>query len=106
MGKTELPVDGSFLDNAFHGTLRLVRRFGRPTNLGPAERVHLVIESTGASLVATLNGLPLGESPALPERVDITAGLLPRNELVIEVALPGEFALMDVRLEMHDLPVV
>lgn len=108
-GKTELPCDGSFLaepfrGTSFRGTLRLVRRFGRPTGLEPTERVRLVMDCTGELRAATLNGAPLCDSAAVPEAVDITAQLLPRNELVFEVALPSDFLLTDVRLEMHHLP--
>lgn len=64
---------------------RWSRSFGRPTGLGEADRVLLVVE--GADVVAelTLNGIRLGRpSDSRPRsEFDVTSLLLPRNELLL-----------------------
>jgi hypothetical protein len=73
------------------GRTRHTRRFGRPTNQGAAERVHLVAELPEGSEVR-LNGVTL-------ESTDVTDRLLPRNELVILV--PSDAAPAGVALEIR-----
>ncbi len=61
------------------------RRFGRPQNLEPSERVWLVVQRPRASLRVALNRVDLGTIPAgCPEwRTAVTNLLEPRNELVL-----------------------
>ena len=71
------------------------RRFGRPRTLGPGERVWLVGDAIPGPATVSLNGHPLGPA-AGPFAADITASLLPRNEVVIDADGP----LGEVRLEI------
>ncbi|MEY3206143.1 MAG: hypothetical protein RLZZ21_2474 [Planctomycetota bacterium] len=67
-----------------------VRRFGRPSGIEPGDRVWLVMDVPPPA-DATLNGVAL---PLLPEatgawRIDVTARLEPRNELVVPLDADG-----------------
>ncbi len=80
------------------GRVRLGRRFGRPTGLGPSDVVWLVVEGAAPSGVVTLNGSPLGEAPG---RFDVTTELAERNHVTIEVDLPDAGPpRFEVRLEI------
>ena len=86
------PVDGAA------GRVRLGRRFGRPTGLGPSDVVWLVVEGTAPYGSVSLNGSLLGEAPG---RFDVTAELAERNRVTIEVDLPTAGPpLGEVRLEI------
>jgi hypothetical protein len=90
-GRITMPADwGPTLGPDFRGRVSYCRRFGCPTGLGAGDRVELVIDRVDAFGCALLNGRPLGEIAAGGQiwRGDITARLMPRNELVIEVELP------------------
>ncbi len=94
-GRIAMPADGgAALGTDSRGRVSYRRRFGRPTGLDAADRVELVIARVDAFGCAALNGQELGEIAAggPPWRCDITARLQPRNELVIEVALPPRTA--------------
>ncbi|HPM81075.1 MAG TPA: hypothetical protein PLF81_10260 [Candidatus Anammoximicrobium sp.] len=130
-GTSELPPSGwvvmpadwnATLGPSFCGRVAYHRRFGRPTGLGPADRVDLVIDGVDASGSVRLNGESLGEIPLGWQvwRCDVTARLRPRNELIVEVertpvidgkppiprpgrdGLPGRL-MGDVRLEIFIL---
>src|SRR5688500_15660516 len=85
---------------------RLARRFSRPTNLAPGQRVWLVIDETPGLVGVRLNGNVVGQVsnlPALscPVRLEIAALLQPRNELALDQR--GDDAqLGQVRLEIED----
>lgn len=66
--------------------VRHSRRFGRPTNLGPGDRVWLVCDAVPGPTRALVNGVLVAEAPAGPLAVDVTGLLEPRNELTLEVA--------------------
>lgn len=73
------------------GSRAWVRRFGRPSGIESADRVWLVMDMPPPA-DATLNGVAL---PALPEspqpwRIDVTARLESRNELVLPLDADGE----------------
>ena len=72
------------------GRVAYHRRFGRPTGLGSADRVELVIDRVDALGSVQLNGESLGEIPAGGQawRCDVTTRLTRRNELIVEVELP------------------
>ncbi len=79
----EPPVAGSRGPARSHAW---VRRFGRPSGLGPGDRVWLVMDLPPPA-DATLNGAAL---PAPPEatgawRIDVTDRLGARNELVVSL---------------------
>jgi beta-galactosidase/beta-glucuronidase len=88
-GKTTVPGDWSqLLGDDFVGRVRYTRRFNAPTNLGPSERVWLVVEGVDHEADVLLNGRPLGTMPGpRPKRFDITALVEPHNVLHIEVRL-------------------
>ncbi|HEY8506246.1 MAG TPA: hypothetical protein VIL46_16785 [Gemmataceae bacterium] len=72
------------------GRVRHRRRFGMPRTLDADERVWLTCAGAEGPVRAWLNGEELGDFPD-PRggfAADITGRLLPRNELVLEVALP------------------
>jgi hypothetical protein len=105
-----MPGDWSGLLGAhFRGTVRLIRRFNRPTGLTEKERVWLVIEDVHPSASVTLNAVLLGQIPpavvsAGPHRFEITSNLRPRNELTIEIATtaddphPGRLGLVTLEI--------
>lgn len=83
----EPPVAGSRTPAS---SLAWVRRFGRPSGLGPGDRVWLAMDLPPPA-DATLNGAAL---PALPEavgawRIDVTDRLESRNELVLPLDADG-----------------
>jgi hypothetical protein len=96
-GRAEMPADwSSIVGHDFHGCVRHVRRFGRPTGLESGERVWLVCDGAADAAEVILNEVPLGKLQGLtPIRCDITELLQPRNQLVVDVTFPedsGEIA--------------
>jgi hypothetical protein len=115
-GRAQLPADwGAELGQGFYGRVRYTRRFNRPTNLDPSERVWLVIDGVDARGDYAINGHKLGtiDGYALPSASDITSLLAPSNVLEIEIECradsiprPGRAGLAggpigDVRLEIR-----
>jgi beta-galactosidase/beta-glucuronidase len=91
-GRLAMPSDWSkLLGPDFHGRVRHLRRFARPTGLDSGERVWLVCDGAADAATIALNGAPLGAIPGTnqPTRFDVTERLLPRNELVIDVDFPS-----------------
>ncbi len=87
-GRVVLPANGAATSTPdFCGRVAYHRRFGRPTGLGPADRVDLVIDGVGPSGSVRLNGESLGEIPVGGRawRCNVTTRLRQRNELVVEV---------------------
>lgn len=76
----QLPAAWDDVLPAFRGTVRYTRRFGKPTNIEPRERVWLCLEAAAGRIAVQLNGAPL----ATP-RADVTELLRERNLLLIEV---------------------
>jgi hypothetical protein len=103
-GTITLPADwGSVLGSDYQGTVRFSRRFNRPTGLGTASQVWLVIEDIDWQASIALNGRRLGDVACsftnelingqslrcCPARFDITTELLPQNVLAITVTSPA-----------------
>jgi hypothetical protein len=89
--EAKLPCDlDQFLRSNGTTQLRLIRRFGLPTNLEPDERIELVIETARLSARVHLNDEDIGEidSQSSTTRLDVTDRLQSRNELVIDVLTP------------------
>lgn len=87
-GSAHQPADWvTMLGEGFRGRVRCERRFHRPTNLDPRERVWIVIEGKGAAGRVLLNNEALGELHGWqqPAEFDLTSRLLPYNSLTIEV---------------------
>ncbi len=63
------------------------RSFHRPTGLGAAARVWIVVDGTSAVGSVTLNDHPLGRlaGQGLPSRFEVTGLLKARNELVLAI---------------------
>jgi hypothetical protein len=96
-GRAQLPADWSAaLGQSFCGRVRYTRRFNRPTNLDPSERVWLVIDGVDAHGDCAINGHKLGtiDGYALPAASDITSLLAPSNVLEIEVELRADAPLI------------
>ncbi len=73
------------------GRARCRRRFGFPGRIDPHERVWLTVAGVSDRAAIALNGTPLGRAEgAAPVEFDVTALLLPRNELIAEVEGPAE----------------
>ncbi len=92
-GRTRVPGDwGELLGDDFAGRVRYTRRFNRPTNLEPDERVWLVVAAVDHQARLALNGQPFAElsTGAAAARDDITPLLRLHNVLEIEVTLPAE----------------
>jgi hypothetical protein len=72
------------------GSRAWVRRFGRPSGIESGDRVWLVMDLPHPA-EATLNGAALPGTPetAAPWRIEVTARLAPRNELVLLLDADG-----------------
>ncbi len=90
---TATPADG--------GRTRHARAFGRPGTLGPAERVWLVGPALPGAGGVFVNGTPVGTVPGAGGAwaFDVTALLLPRNEVAVVVDTADPMA--DVALEIR-----
>jgi hypothetical protein len=67
--------------------MRHARKFGRPRTLDANERLWLVCEHVPGIAEIRVNGTPVGTQDASgPFAADITAHLLPRNEILFVVA--------------------
>ena len=94
-GRVNPPADRRDSQGAgFRGLVRYRRRFNRPTNLDPTERVWLVIEQAIGRGQYSLNGQPLGTigADARSASSDITSLLALRNVLEIDFELPDRTA--------------
>ena len=91
-GKVSVPGDwGELLGRDFIGRARYTRRFNRPTNLGPDERVWLALDGVDPQADVALNGRPIGQANGYQTiaRFDITAALGEHNVLAVEVCMPA-----------------
>jgi len=96
----QLPAAWDDVLPGFRGTVRYMRRFGRPTNLEAHERVWLVVADVAGSPTIRLNGEHVSDIS-----VDVTDRLLERNLLQIEVTQKDHTQpaglLGEVRLEIR-----
>ena len=102
-------VPSAWPDADFVGRVRLVRRFGAPSNIGDDERVWLRLPPLPEGSVLHLNGKALD----VARELDITDHLRQRNELRIELDIDDgqpiwEGAALEVRAlaYLDDLEVV
>jgi hypothetical protein len=67
------------------------RRFGRPTGLGAADRLWIVVENLPLAGSIELNGALLGAigGAAASGRFEVTGRLDARNELLLRLQIPG-----------------
>lgn len=85
--RTQLPASWTEVFGEFRGLARFRRKFHRPTNLAPDERVILVFEGVGGMGRVAVNGHDVGMliSRETPQRFDITPHLVGNDELVVEL---------------------
>jgi len=105
LGRVVLPGglhEGPFKD--FSGEVLLRRRFGRPRQLDPFERIWLTVQGVPADFQVTLNGQVLTMQPAEDNvlECDVTAYIRPRNELELELN-PTQVGQLEIALEMRCL---
>jgi hypothetical protein len=82
------------------GRVRHVRRFGRPRVLDPDETIWVTGTAPGPATVL-LNGEPLGDADG-PFAFDVTAKLLPRNELAIDGSGQPEGVALEIRSRLSN----
>ena len=82
-----MPIDWVSLFGHQPGRACFRRRFGRPTNLEPHERVFLVFDGIGGAARVTLNDRCLGTIDAENETAefDVTGLLNWRNQMTVEI---------------------
>jgi hypothetical protein len=68
------------------------RRFGRPTGLGAADRLWIVVENLPEAASVELNGVLLGAlgGGTACGRFEVTGRLDARNELLLRLQTPGD----------------
>lgn len=109
-GSAHFPTPWQSLFGEFRGRVRFRRRFHRPTNLDPDERVWLAFAAVGGTGEVTVNGFVLGtlETSRVPQLFEVTTLLKGDDELLVDLefvgppattTLGGLFA--PVQLEMH-----
>jgi beta-galactosidase/beta-glucuronidase len=94
-GRASLPQEWRELFGTNAGRVRFQRTFHAPTNLEPTSQVNLVFEGIGGDCRVSLNDREFGGQEGASResmlRFDITEGLLPSNDLRIEVQfLPNQ----------------
>jgi len=83
-GRITMPCDWQTLFGEIPGAAIFRRRFHKPTNLGPDERVWLEFQGIGGNAAVALNGTPLGSlNNTTTGRLEMTAALQPFNELTV-----------------------
>lgn len=109
-GTAQLPAPWSTFLESFRGTVAFRRRFHRPNNLEPHERVAVVLEGVVGSGRVSLNGHPLGAIDAVSHafHCDVTELLSGNDELMVELefvadandsksSLPWQSAALEIR---------
>jgi hypothetical protein len=84
--RVHLPAPWAELFKADVRDVQLSRRFNRPTNLGPADRISLVVNDLPAGARVSLNGITLSPQPSNAAQTAVfpTPHLEPHNLLTIE----------------------
>jgi hypothetical protein len=84
--KVQLPATWSELFDSTETHVRLSRRFHRPTNLGPADRVSLIVDDLPEGARVSLNGASLGAETGHEAQRTVfpTPHLEPHNLLTVE----------------------
>jgi hypothetical protein len=95
--RIQLPAPWAELFDADVRDVQLSRRFNRPTNLGPADRISLVVNDLPAGARVSLNGITLAPQPpdAAQTAVFPTLHLEPHNLLTIEFDVAATVAAGD-----------
>jgi hypothetical protein len=84
--KIQLPAPWGELFDSSTRRVQLSRRFHRPTNLGPADRLSLVVDELPEGARVSLNGVSLGAETRYEEQPTVfpTPRLEPHNLLTVE----------------------
>jgi len=92
-GTEAMPREWRALFGDRAGTATFRRKFHRPTNLDPHERVLIVFTEVGGSGRVSINGKQVDEFSAEGElvEIEITAFLKPFNELAVELKFDPHF---------------
>jgi hypothetical protein len=95
--RIQLPAPWAELFGADFRGVQLSRRFNRPTNLGPADRISLVVNDLPAGARVSLNAITLTPKPpdAAQTAVFPTSHLEPHNLLTIEFDVAATTAASD-----------
>jgi len=95
--RIQLPAPWAELFGADGRGVKLSRRFNRPTNLGPADRISVVVNDLPAGARASLNGITLTPQPqdAAQPAVFQTPHLEQHNLLTIEFDVAATVAAGD-----------
>ncbi|MEX1095199.1 MAG: hypothetical protein WED34_04070 [Planctomycetales bacterium] len=83
-----MPASWEDLFGARPGRARFRRLFHRPTNVGPDERLYLVVERVAGAATVKLDGLHLGSIAVAggDGEFEVTDLVRPNSELSIELA--------------------
>ena len=86
-GRVTMPADWVSLFGELSGTVRFRRRFHRPTNLDPHERVFVAFAAIGGTGTVSVNGTEIGRLSTSSEvqRFEMTNVLKPFSELTVEL---------------------
>jgi hypothetical protein len=95
--RIQLPAPWAGLFDADVRGVQLSRRFNRPTNLGPADRISLVVNDLPKDAQVSLNGITLTPRPPVAAQTAVfpTACLEPHNLLTIEFDVAATVAAGD-----------
>lgn len=90
-GRVKMPAEWKTIFGERTGTVVFRRRFGRPTNLEPHERVFVAFDGIGGSAQITVNGKHFGAVTNNSEtaRFDVTDILEASNLLEVELTING-----------------
>ncbi len=96
MSTSRVRMPASWFDafGAVAGTVLLRRRFGRPSNLEPHERIHIALDCVAGEADVAVNGETVASAVASGESqsFDVTERLKPSNELSIKLTFDGRTA--------------
>ena len=86
-GSVSMPREWQSIFGDHSGQARFQRKFHRPTNLEPHERVMLILTEVRGQGSVQLNDIDLGEFTGTGQLVEfeITDSMKPFNELVIDI---------------------
>ncbi|MDA0284240.1 MAG: hypothetical protein O3B13_11520 [Planctomycetota bacterium] len=90
--RVRMPSSWQSAFGSVSGRVLFRRRFQRPTNLDPNERVHIAFDGLGGQATIAVNGQRIGSLADTKETIsfDITSLLEVSNELTVELSFsPG-----------------
>ncbi len=93
-GKVKMPASWQACFGSVLGRVRFRRRFHRPSNLEPHERVFVVFDGVGGAADVKVNGAEMGSifNASEPVSFDVTNVLETSNELVVDIEFDSNSA--------------